>query len=253
MIILLSFLIKPGFWQGPFFGGGNLFISFIRTIILYLLVITVMRIMGKRQIGELQPFELVIAIMISELAAVPMQETGIPLIAGIIPIITLLIIQVSFSYLSMKNQAARKILCGTPSVVIEKGKIVEPELLRLRYNINDLLEQLREKSYPNISDIEYAILETSGKLSVIPKSQNRPATPQDFQMNPAYEELPLALIMDGVVNTKNLKTAKLTKEDLLQKLKGMGYNSPRQIFFATLTDNGKLWLQAKDKYRKDNN
>ncbi len=230
-----------------------MFISFVRTIILYLLVITVMRIMGKRQIGELQPFELVIAIMISELAAVPMQETGIPLLAGIIPIITLLIIQVAFSYLSMKSYGVRTLLCGTPSVVIEKGKIVEKELLRLRYNTNDLLEQLREKNFPNISDVEYAILETSGKLSIIPKPQKRPAIPQDFQINPNYEDLPLTLIMDGVINHVNLEAAKMNKEDLFQMLKGMGYNNPKQILFATLTGNGKLWLQAKDKYRKDNN
>lgn len=225
-------------------------INFIRTIILFLLVITVMRIMGKRQIGELQPFELVIAIMISELAAVPMQETGIPLLSGIIPIITLLIIQLTFSYLSMRSETARKIICGTPSVVISNGRIVEEELQRLRYNINDLLEQLREKDYPNISDVEYAILETSGKLSIIPKSQKRALTPADLEIETTYEGLPITLIADGVINYSNLKTAGLSENWLREKLKERGVHNPKRILFATLSSDGELFIQEKAKYEK---
>lgn len=228
-------------------------ISFVRTIILFLIVITVMRIMGKRQIGELQPFELVIAIMISELAAVPMQETGIPLLSGIIPILTLLIIQLTFSYLSMKSETARQVLCGTPSVVIQNGKIVEEELYRLRYNINDLLEQLREKDYPNISDVEYAILETSGKLSVIPKSSKRPLTPADLQMAPGGEGLPVTLIADGVVKEENLAAAGVDRRWLEQQLKARGISSPKKVLFATLNPDGQLFLQLKAKYEKKGN
>lgn len=224
-------------------------ISFVRTIILFLIVMTVMRIMGKRQIGELQPFELVIAIMISELAAVPMQETGIPLLSGIIPIITLLIIQLTFSYLSMKSETARQVICGTPSVVIENGRIVEEELQRLRYNINDLLEQLREKDYPNISDVEYAILETSGKLSVIPKSNKRALTPADLEIPTGYEGLPITLISDGVVNEENLATAGLDQQWLLDQLKERGLSDPKKVLFATLSPDGELFLQAKAKYQ----
>ncbi|HHW05985.1 MAG TPA: DUF421 domain-containing protein [Clostridia bacterium] len=225
-------------------------ISFVRTIILFLIVITVMRIMGKRQIGELQPFELVIAIMISELAAVPMQETGIPLLSGIIPILTLLIIQLTFSYLSMKSETARQVLCGTPSIVIQNGKIVEEELYRLRYNINDLLEQLREKDYPNISDVEYAILETSGKLSVIPKSSKRPLTPSDLQLPTGQEGLPITLISDGVVNEENLAAAGVDYRWLLQQLKSRGISNPKKVLFATLNPDGQLFLQQKAKYAK---
>lgn len=224
-------------------------ISFVRTIILFLIVMTVMRIMGKRQIGELQPFELVIAIMISELAAVPMQETGIPLLSGIIPIITLLIIQLTFSYLSMKSETARQVICGTPSVVIENGRIVEEELQRLRYNINDLLEQLREKDYPNISDVEYAILETSGKLSVIPKSSKRALTPADLEMPTSYEGLPITLIADGVINQENLAAAGLDRKWLLDRLKERGLSDPKRVLFATLNPDGELFLQAKAKYQ----
>lgn len=221
-------------------------ISFVRTIILYVLVIAVMRVMGKRQIGELQPFELVIAIMISELAAVPMQETGIPLIAGIIPIITLLIIQVTFSHISMKSEPARKLLCGTPSIVVANGEIVEQELKRLRYNINDLLEQLREKNYPSVSDVEFAILETSGKLSVIPKSQKRALTPADLQLETQYEGLPLTLIADGIINYKNLNIAKQDLTWLYEQIQKQGFSSPKEILFASLDTNGDILIQGKN-------
>ncbi|MGI6553361.1 MAG: DUF421 domain-containing protein [Clostridia bacterium] len=226
-------------------------LSLIRTVILYLLVVLVIRLMGKRQIGELQPFELVIAIMISELAAIPMQDTGIPLLAGVLPIITLLIIQLSFSYLSLKSDLARKILCGTPSVLIENGRIMEKELNRLRYNINDLLEQLREKNFPNIADVEFAILETSGKLSVIPKSQLRPLTPSDLELSTQYEGLPLTLISDGKVNYKNLEECQLDLDWLKKKLQEQNIKNIKHVLFATLDTNGQLWIQMKEKYAKE--
>jgi uncharacterized membrane protein YcaP (DUF421 family) len=232
-------------------GAFTMLLSLIRTVILYLLVVLVIRLMGKRQIGELQPFELVIAIMISELAAIPMQDTGIPLLAGVLPIITLLIIQLSFSYLSLKSDLARKILCGTPSVLIENGRIMEKELNRLRYNINDLLEQLREKNFPNIADVEFAILETSGKLSVIPKSQLRPLTPSDLELSTQYEGLPLTLISDGKVNYKNLEECQLDLDWLKKKLQEQNIKNIKHVLFATLDTNGQLWIQMKEKYAKE--
>ena len=150
-------------------------VTFGRALILYILVVIVMRIMGKRQIGQLQPFELVIAIMISELAAVPMQNTGIPLVYGIIPILTLLILQLLISYLSIKSIRFRALICGKPAMLLKKGRIRESELRKEMYTLSDLLEQLRINNCPNVSDVEYAILETSGQLSVIPKSQKKAA------------------------------------------------------------------------------
>ena len=140
-------------------------VVFARTLILYVLVVIVMRIMGKRQIGQLQPFELVIAIMISELASVPMQNTGIPLINGIIPILTLLVAQITMSFISLKSTKARGVICGKPSILIENGRINEKELRKEMYTINDLLEQLRIKNFQNIADVEFAILETNGQLA----------------------------------------------------------------------------------------
>ncbi|MDP4179328.1 MAG: DUF421 domain-containing protein, partial [Bacillota bacterium] len=146
-----------------------MFTVLFRTIILYSIVVIAMRIMGKRQIGQLQPFELAIAIMTSELASLPMQDTRIPLIDGIIPISTLILLQVIISVVQLKSSKARTIICGKPSILINEGKIDINELKKQMFNINDLLEEIRLQGYYDLADIEYAILETCGQLSIIPK------------------------------------------------------------------------------------
>lgn len=222
-------------------------VVFARTLILYALVVIVMRIMGKRQIGQLQPFELVVAIMISELAAVPMQNTGIPLVNGIIPILTLLMSQIAISYVSLKSTKARAIICGKPSVLIENGKIVEDEIRKEMYTISDLLEQLRIKNVPDISDVEFAILETNGQLSVIPKSQRRPVNPEDINVMTEYEGLPLTLIIDGEVNSLNLSKAGLNEEWLKSELTKSGVYNFNNVLFASLDTLGNLYIQQKNR------
>lgn len=217
----------------------------LRTIILYLFVVLIIRIMGKHQIGQLQPYELVITIMISELAAVPMQDTEIPLLNGIIPILTLLLIQVSVSLLSLKNPRFRRIISGEPSIIIERGQINQQELTRLRYSLSDLLEQLRLKGIPNVADVDYAILETSGKLSVIPKTEKRPVTPGDLALKAVYEGLPVTLIEDGVVKWNNLKKAGLTEEWLLKELRREGLSGTGDAFLVNHDASGKLFIQPK--------
>jgi uncharacterized membrane protein YcaP (DUF421 family) len=133
----------------------------IRTAILYFIVVIAMRAMGKRQVGQLQPFELVVILIISEMAAISMQSTGIPITSSIMPIITIVILQVFLSLLNLKSEKARAIICGKPTILIENGRIVEEELRRTRVNINDLLEQMRSKGCFNIADVEYGILETN--------------------------------------------------------------------------------------------
>jgi len=219
-------------------------VVFARTIILYIIVVIVMRIMGKRQIGQLQPFELAIAIMISDLAAVPMQNTGIPLLHGIIPILTLLLLQLLISFLSIKSLRARSIICGRPTILIERGRIVESALRKELYTISDLLEQLRINNFPNIADVDYAILETNGQLSVIPKSQKRPLNPEDMDIKTDYEGLPIDIILDGKVLTDNLKKSGKDYRWLEQALRSQNYEHPEQILFACLEPSGKLHLQA---------
>ncbi len=228
-------------------------VVFVRTLILYTLVVIVMRIMGKRQIGQLQPFELVIAIMIADLAAVPMQNTGIPLINGIVPIVTLLIIQLLISLLSLKSLRARAIICGKPTILIEKGKINESALRKELYTLSDLLEQLRIINYPNIADIEYAILETSGQISVIPKSQKRPLTPEDMDIKTDYEGIPVDLIIDGRLLSENLINAGKDRTWLIRELRKQQYDDPEQILFACIDPSGKLYIQPTIKGGEKNN
>jgi uncharacterized membrane protein YcaP (DUF421 family) len=217
----------------------------IRTIILYAATVLLLRVMGKRQIGQLQPYELVVIIMISELAAIPMQNTGIPLVNGLIPIFILVAAQVVLSLISLYSEKARGAICGKPSIVIANSRIVEEELRRLRYNLNDLLEQLRLKNVPDISEVEYAILETSGQLSVILKSDKRPLIPQDLNISPEREDLPTTLIIDGRVIDENLTRIGRNIDWLQQELNSHHITSTRSVFFASLDAHGQLYYQLK--------
>jgi uncharacterized membrane protein YcaP (DUF421 family) len=220
-------------------------IVIIRSVILYTVVLISMRIMGKRQIGQLQPSELVITIIISELAAVPMQDTGIPLLYGIVPITILMVAQILLSFISLKSVKARGMICGKPNIIIQDGKIKEKELSKLYFNINDLLEQLRIKGYPDIKDVEYAILETEGQVSVIPKCAKRPVTPQDLFLNPQQEKLPITLVIDGEVIKANLRVAKMSEENLKNMLKQSGITSFKEVLFAGLDSSGNFFSQEK--------
>ncbi|KJS00986.1 MAG: membrane protein [Peptococcaceae bacterium BRH_c4a] len=220
-------------------------LGIIRTLILFSVVVIGLRLMGKRQIGQLQPYELVIVIMLSALAAIPMENTGVPLISGLIPILTLIVLHVALSVATLKSEKARGVICGTPSVLIENGKIVQQELSRLRYNINELMEQLRAKNMPNIADVEFAILETSGQLSVIPKSQKRPLIPEDMNLPTKYEGLPVTLIIDGYVFHKNLAKINLNEDWLRAELQKFNIKNFKDVLFASLDSEGKLFFQPK--------
>lgn len=221
-------------------------IIFLRVIILYILVVIVIRMMGKRQIGELQPFELVITIMIAELAASPMENTGIPLVNGIIPIITLLFLESLFSVLVLKSEKARKLIDGTPSIIMDKGEISYRELKRQRININDLLEHLRTEGYYNLHELEYVIIEPDGKLSIIPKAENRPITPKDMNIKPEYEGLSITLIIDGIRNNRNMKMAKCTDKWLNAQLKNQSVKEDDEILLAYVDANKNLYIHRKD-------
>ena len=156
-------------------------ITFFRAIILYIVVLIVMRLMGKREIGQLQPFELAISIMIADLATIPMTETGIPIFNGIIPILGLLLMHLIISIVNMKSLKAREIICGKPSILIYRGKINEKALKKERFTINELQERLRGKDIVNLGDIEYAILETSGEVTIIQKPEKRGTITEDYK------------------------------------------------------------------------
>lgn len=223
-----------------------MFIVMIRTIILYFIVVITMRIMGKRQIGEMQPFELVIAIMVSELASLPMQDTRIPLVHGVIPIVTLLFLQAVISMAELKSEAARTIFSGKPSIIIKDGKIDIKQLKNDRFNVNDLFEELRLQGYYDIEDIEYAILETSGQLSVIPKTELEPATKQDLNIKTTQDKLPVTLILDGKINQHNLKIIEKNNSWINHQLKKNNISSVDKVFIALLDSKGKFFYQLKE-------
>ncbi|WP_446898349.1 DUF421 domain-containing protein [Clostridium sp. LBM24168] len=222
-----------------------MFIVLFRTIILYIVVIISMRLMGKKQIGEMEPFELVIAIMISELASVPMQDTRISILRGIIPIITLLFLQTCFALMQLKSEKMRLILSGRPSILINNGKLDFKELKKEKFNLNDLLEELRLQGYYNLSDIEYAILETSGKISVIPKTNLSPATKEDMKITSTQDTMPLILILDGKVNSKNLNTINKNNSWLKNTLKKNNVHSMEEVLIAMIDSKGKFFYQCK--------
>ena len=220
-------------------------ITFFRSIVLYILVLIVMRLMGKREIGQLQPFELAIAIMIADLASIPMTEIGIPIYYGIVPILGLLMMHMFISFLNMKSIKAREILCGRPSILIYRGKIIEQELKKQRFTINELEERLRGNDVFNIGDVEYAILETSGQVTVIQKPEKRNVTPEDLNINPDYEGIPYDLVVDGKVMTENLK--ELGKNyKWLEKQTEKFNMKPEEALIVTLDAKGQIFCQKKE-------
>lgn len=220
-------------------------IVLIRTLVLYSIVVIIMRLMGKRQIGQLQPFELVIAIMVSDLASIPMQDIGIPLLYGIIPIITLLIIQILLSFFQLKSDSFRNLLCGKPSILIGKGKINMKELGTQRFNLSDLLEELRLKGYFNLEDIEYAILETSGQISVILKTCKEPLTREDLCKYKVQEKLPIVLVLDGKIQNDYKTILKKDEKWLSNILKKNNIKSEKELLVAMLDSSGKFYFQKR--------
>lgn len=222
-------------------------IIFIRSIILYFIVVIIMRIMGKKQIGELQPTELVVALLIADLSSVPMENLNTPIFYGIIPILTLFIIEESFTFIALKSDKARGIIYGKPSILVEHGKIMEKELRKQRFNVNDLLEQMRLCGYAAVADVEFAILETSGQLSLIPKAAKSPVTNETMNTNAKDEELPITVIIDGRVLSQNLELKQLDEAWLTKELAKQKISSPHDVFFAYISNENSLWCQLKEK------
>lgn len=219
-------------------------IVFFRSIVLYIIVLIVMRLMGKREIGQLQPFELAIAIMIADLAAVPMAETGIPISNGIIPILGLLVMHLIISFLNLKSMKIREILCGKPAILIYRGKIDEKVLKKERFTLNELQERLRSSNVVNLGDVEYAILETSGQVTVIQKPDKRTTTPKDFNIIPEYEGIPYDLVVDGKVMYKNLKT--IGKDyNWLKKQVNKFNMEPEEALIVTFDGGSQMFCQKK--------
>lgn len=225
-------------------------LTFIRTIILYILVLVVMRFMGKREISQLQPFELAISIMIADLATIPMAEPGIPITNGIIPILGLLIMHLTISVINLKSVKLREIMCGKPSILIYRGRIVEKNMKKERFTINELEERLRGNNVFNIGDVEYAILETSGQVTVIQKPNKRTTIPEDFNIMPEYEGIAYDLVVDGKIMKQNLEKLGKDYNWLLKQVDAFGIK-PEDALIATIDGKGNFFCQEKEGRKKN--
>ena len=225
-------------------------LTFTRTIILYIIVLIVMRFMGKREIGQLQPFELAISIMIADLATIPMAEPGIPITNGIIPILGLLVMHLLISVINLKSIKIREIICGKPSILIYRGRIQEENMKKERFTINELEERLRGDNIFNIGDVEYAILETSGQISVIQKPDKRTTIPEDFGILPEYEGISYDLVVDGKIMKENLEKLGKDYNWLLKQVEAFGIK-PEDALIATIDGKGNFFCQEKEGRKKN--
>ena len=182
-------------------------LSYIRTVILYLVLIAVIRLMGKRQIGQMEPSEFVVTMLVANLASIPMQDGGIPLYSGLVPILTVLGVELVLSALSMFSIRLRRLLCGKPVILIENGRVLRQNLRATRVTLDELTGHLREKDVLDITSVQYAILETNGNLSVFPYAHLRPACAADAGISVEAQALPVTVIADGCLYRENLKAA----------------------------------------------
>ena len=221
--------------------------AFFRTVILYLLLIAGLRLSGKRQIGELEPIELVLTLLISDLASVPMQDFGLPLFNGVIPIITLIALSTLFSAVSLRCVRFRDLVCGQPALVIRDGKLYQETMRRNRLTLDELFEQLRGQGVTDLDDVKYAVLETSGQVSVLLRSDAQPVTPAQLSMNAADDPfLPVLLINDGRLLRENMKKMDVDDAWLRRQLKREHLKDPSQVFLLSLDQGGNVICQAKE-------
>lgn len=219
---------------------------FIRSIILYLFVLFAIRFMGKRQVGEMQPFEFVITLIIADLATIPMSEISVPIIHGIVPIFGMIIVHYFICLLSRKSMLARYIISGRSSIVMNPNGIDYKELKSLNMNLDDLIEALRGCDVFNLEDVAYAIIETNGKLCVIKKSQVENPTREDLNIKPDPASLPVNIIMDGKLMKENISLTELSDSLLNDCLKQVNAKKPEDIILMTLDGNGGVYIQPKN-------
>lgn len=223
----------------------------VKTAVIYLIVILTMRLMGKKQAAQLQPYEFVITLMISEVASTPMDSPGTPILYGLIPALTLLLLYYALSFLSLKSKRVRVLLCGKPTILIHDGKLMRNEIVKLNYSLNDLMEQLRLYGETNISNIHYGILETNGQLSVLLYSAEAPIKPSQMDLEVENDDLSSALIMDGKFNVHGLMRVGINQQQFTKILHTLGFSDPKDVFLLTLSTIGEVFIQDKSGNTKN--
>lgn len=221
-------------------------IMLIRSVVIYLFVLVIIRLMGKRQVGEMQPFEFVITLIIADLACIPMAELAVPLVHGIVPIFSLLIVHFLICVISRKSMKLRYLLSGRPAIVIGPNGISYNELKKLNMTLDDMIEALRGCDVFNIEDVQYAIIETNGKMCVIKKAELEPATRQDMKVKITPSALPVNIIMDGKLMKENVSLTGINDAFINECLKKANVNKIEDVLLFTLDNNGNCFIQAKN-------
>lgn len=227
-----------------------MFVVLIRTVVLYLLIVVGIRLLGKHQIGQLEPSELVLTLIIADLASVPMQDNGIPLLWGLIPIMVLLALSTIMSVLCTRSIWFRALLCGRPSIVVENGQVLEAELKKNRLTLDELMEELRIQGYADFKSIKFALLETNGQLSVLPFAAEKPVTAAQMGVPTQETGLPVVLISDGRLLEHNLKGLGYEQIWLEKQLAAHGLHSCRQAFLLTVDEGGSTYCVPKKEAGK---
>lgn len=221
--------------------------AFFRTAILYVLLIVGLRLTGKRQIGELEPIELVLTMLLSDLASVPMQDFGIPLVNGVIPIVTLLAMSMLLSCVSLRNVRFRTLICGKPAIIIRNGRLQQDAMRHNRLTLDELFEELRTQGVTDISDVKYAVLETGGQLSVLLRTAAQPATPEQMRLDCEDDVfLPTVIINDGRLLRGNLRQTGHDEAWLQAQLSKNGVDAPSQVFLLSIDERGEIICIVKD-------
>ena len=223
----------------------SMFVIFLRVLIIYITVLVFLRLMGKRQIGEMQPYEVVITLIIADLATVPMSDTNIPLFNGILPLAVLVLVHYVITLLTRKNIKIRRFMSGRPVVVISPNGIEYKALKELNMNIDDLLESIRQCNYYSFDQILYAIIETNGKMSVIPTSACSPTTAQDFNIQNPPAKLPHVIISDGKIIKEEMKQVDLDNKKLNKILNLLKIKSLKDLIILSIDSEGKTYYQKK--------
>ena len=217
-------------------------LAYIRTIILYLVMIFSVRLMGKRQIGQMEASEFVVAMLVADLASVPMQDNSIPLLSGVVPLLTVLGLELLLSFLVLKSIRVRKLLCGRPVILIDNGNLLQDNLRRTRLTMDELMSHLRQKDVLAISDVQYAILETDGNLSVFPYASKMPAPAEEAKVRVKRRSLPVTIINDGILSREDLSRS---GKDMVWLRRVLGQHRSRLETTLLLTVDGEdtvVWI-----------
>lgn len=221
-------------------------IAVARSVILYLIIVFGIRLLGKHQVSELEPAEFVLALIIADVASVPMQDYGIPLLMGVIPIVTLLCLSLILSVLTLKSLKLRALLTGVPSILIQNGRVDQKELRRTRMTMDEVLEELRLQGYTDLACVRYAVLETNGQLSILPYAQKKPPAAEDMDVPVKDPGLPLVLINDGQLISANLKRRGLDRRWLDKQLKKHGVSGVKDVFLLTVDEEKQTYFIGKE-------